>query len=433
MSHQETVPPDPQDIAALRAVIDAFIEERLQAKLDKLGEDADAPRQKLREEHQREVWIADAARRVVQLQLVTHTLKPIHPDARGSSVYLRDLFCSDATIVGTHGLNSERADDVVGNAAALDVFKFLKLIYAGNTLVALALARDPLLLAALSDDTELAQPWLDAFACIADSKNAVASHRLAKQLYFPLPGGGYHVLAPLFPSALAHRLHLILQADRFSDEAKAARVARREDKPWPVGYREYANLAIQNFGGSKPQNISQLNSERRGENVLLPSLPPIWRSEPIRPPLGCHTVFGKYGPFGMRRAVRETTSALSKLLANSRDYTNVNIRRKRAEMIDDVIDMLFLFTAELQALPGGWSRRAGCSLDPIEKRWLDPTAVHDLKGHAWRTEIASRFANWLNVAISTDQTRMGDDAHRAWKTLLEDRLNQFKEEMTDET
>ena len=68
----------------LRQFIESFIQERLQGKLDKLHPDEDDKRQTLLATHRREAWLADAARRVGQLQLVTHTLKPIHPDARGS-------------------------------------------------------------------------------------------------------------------------------------------------------------------------------------------------------------------------------------------------------------------------------------------------------------------------------------------------------------
>lgn len=58
----------------LRQFIESFIQERLQGKLDKLHPDEDDKRQTLLATHRREAWLADAARRVGQLQLVTHTL-----------------------------------------------------------------------------------------------------------------------------------------------------------------------------------------------------------------------------------------------------------------------------------------------------------------------------------------------------------------------
>lgn len=73
------------DSPTLRQLIESFIQERLQGKLDKLKPDEDVKRQSLLAGHRREAWLADAARRVGQLQLVTHTLKPIHPDARAAT------------------------------------------------------------------------------------------------------------------------------------------------------------------------------------------------------------------------------------------------------------------------------------------------------------------------------------------------------------
>ena len=62
-----TSPPDPQEVAALRGLVDGFIQERLQLKLDKLKGDDDevqAQRLSLQQAHVRETWLADAAKRV---------------------------------------------------------------------------------------------------------------------------------------------------------------------------------------------------------------------------------------------------------------------------------------------------------------------------------------------------------------------------------
>lgn len=433
--------PNPPQVA-LRTLVDNFILERRQLKLDKLGEGDDDKRQKLLEEHQRETWIADAARRVAQIQLASHTLKPIHPDARGNSVYLRENQCSEKGLVGTHVLSEGRIDDVVGNAAALDVFKFLKLPHEGKTVLTRALENDPALHSALSDNAALAQAWVEAFAGIMERKTDIASHTLAKQLYFPLADGGYHLLAPLFPTALVHRLHATLQADRFSDAAKEARAARKEKNAWHEGYREYPGLAVQNIGGTKPQNISQLNSERGGVNHLLPSLPPNWQSEPVTPPTRRKSVFGKNGAFSSRRDVWERTKELGQFLLNVRDWTNVEIRNARARRIDGIIDLLVDFSTHVRDLPSGWSLRPECQLDAVEMRWLDPgaertdaqqgddavqaSASSSISGD-WLDEVSTRFANWLNAAISTERTPMGDEEHREWNILVKEALSEFRE------
>ncbi|MDP2369601.1 type I-F CRISPR-associated protein Csy1 [Rhodoferax sp.] len=421
--------PDPQASAVLRTMVENFIQERLQLKLDKLGDNEDDKRQRLRDEHQREVWLADAARRVAQIQLASHTLKPLNPDARGTNVYLSEPFCTDAALVGTHVLGVDRADDVVGNAAALDVFKFLKLPAGDKTLLARFLDDDPALLQALSADTPKAQAWAAAFAGIVDSKSAVASHTLGKQLYFPLPDGSYHLLAPLFPTALVHRLHTTLQEDRFSDAAKAARAARKVEEDHPHGYREYLNMVVQNFGGSKPQNISQLNSERGGANHLLASVPPVWQSQGIKPPLRMVSVFAKGGPVARDADLRYLTKVLRKFLVKVIDHNNMAIKAKRLELVQQIIDTVLAIAAPIQCLPGGWSQLGDCRLSVSEKRWLDAGTVDDAHAETppddWQDEVSERFGNWLNAALSTDKTLMGDAEFLEWK-------HQFKEALANE-
>ncbi len=425
----------------LRSLISTFIQERCQLKLDKLSDGDDEKRQKLLDEHQRETWLEDAARRVAQIQLASHTLKPIHPDARGTNVYLRECLCAEPALVGTHVLDDGRADDVVGNAAALDVFKFLKLACDGKSILSRALENDPALLAALSDDSEQAQTWIDAFAGIVDGKVATASHTLAKQLYFPLLDGGYHLLAPLFPTALVHRLHDTLQTDRFSDDVKAARAARKEKSAWHEGFREYPDIAIQKLGGTKPQNISQLNSERGGVNNLLPSVPPSWQSEPVRPPMRYKSIFAKYGALGSRRDIGDRVKTLRKFLLDAKDWNNIRIRNRRATLVAEIIDLVLDYAAHVKEdIPSGWSMLPGCRLDTVEKLWLgrgaegeDDTGVEADAVVApqgdWVEEISSRFANWLNAAINTDRTPMGDEEHREWKILLSEELRTFREEI----
>lgn len=417
------------DARALRASIHAFIDSRLQDKLDKLKADEHEQRAKLQEEHRPANWLESAAKRVSQIQLATHTLKPIHPDARGSNLHVRSHEPERAGLVSSRILQAAD-DDVVGNAAALDVYKLLKVEHDGQTLLQRVLAHDPQVAAALSDDPEQGAAWQAAFAGIVDSKGEPASHTLARQLYFPLADGGYHLLAPLFPTSLIHRLQRTLRNDRFGDEAKAAREARKDEKDWPQGYREYPDMAIQKFGGTKPQNISQLNSERYGENWLLASLPPQWHSADVRVPLGVSSVFDR--AFGGQREVRELTAGLRLYLQKNTERNNVHIRRKRAAMVAAICDELLQYAASLQALEPGWSADERCELHPAEQRWLDPQHARDYSGD-WQAQVSQRFANWLNHVLGEGQKlRMDEDSHAAWKSDLQDELRLLREVLDDE-
>lgn len=342
----------------LRQFIESFIQERLQGKLDKLHPDEDDKRQTLLATHRREAWLADAARRVGQLQLVTHTLKPIHPDARGSGLHSLPQAPGQPGLAGSHELGDRLVSDVVGNAAALDVFKFLSLQYQGKNLLNWLTEDSAEAVQALSDNAEQAREWRQAFIGITAVKGAPASHSLAKQLYFPLPGSGYHLLAPLFPTSLVHHVHALLREARFGDAAKAAREARSRQESWPHGFSEYPNLAIQKFGGTKPQNISQLNSERYGENWLLPSLPPHWQRQDQRAPIRHSSVFEH--DFGRSPEVSRLTRTLQRLLAKTR-HNNFTIRRYRAQLVGQICDEALQYAARLRELEPGWSATPGAN------------------------------------------------------------------------
>ena len=156
---------------SFRAAAHAFIRERLQAKLDKLADD-DSKRQELLAQHEPSVWLEDAARRVQQIQAVTHSLKPIHPDARGTNLYVEPAQLAPLAELGSHALGTDFAGDVVGNAAALDVYKFLKLQVGGKNLLAALLAEDAAALQALHDEPAQAKTLRDAFVSLTTARAA---------------------------------------------------------------------------------------------------------------------------------------------------------------------------------------------------------------------------------------------------------------------
>ena len=86
--------------------------------------------QKIEQQFKEQNWLSEAAKRAYQISLVTHALKFTHGDAKGSSIlslnYLEDTdYLTTASVPNL-------AIDAVGNAAALDVAKFLQLEYAGK-------------------------------------------------------------------------------------------------------------------------------------------------------------------------------------------------------------------------------------------------------------------------------------------------------------
>lgn len=429
--------------AALRDLIHTFIDSRLQPKLDKLKPDEHDKRQQLIQDHQPHNWLAKEIQRLGNIQIATHILKAIHPDAVGSNLYVPPpaLTPLPPGLISSHCLGEQWDDDLVNNAAKLYVLDFLNLEHEGRTLLERLEENDTAALAALHDDAEKASEWRDALVALK-SQNRPASHSLAKQIYFPLPDGTYHLLAPLFPTSLAHRVQARIREDRFGEAARAAREARLRGEPAERGYCEYPDLAIQKLGGTKPQNIGYLNNKRHGENWLLASLPPQWQGQELRLPLRSDSVF----PFLLRqsRDLRNRVKELKHFLVTT-DHNNWAIRRKRARLLSEIADEFHQYAARLLEAnrngepAAGWSAGTECHLDDSERHWLDPLRAHldpDFQSqHLWRDwpeQVSRRFGNWLNHVLDDDRLRLSEIEAEHWHGVLHDELKMFKEMLEDE-
>jgi CRISPR-associated protein Csy1 len=418
---------------SLRSRITEFLDERLEAKLAGIGPE-DPKRGSLHEKFQRETWIADAARRVSQLQLVTHVAKATHPDSKGSSLYVPPGSLPDYPLVGSHLLGEDFDVDVVGNAAALDVFKFLKIEHEGRSLLARALDGEPALAHAFSDDPDQGMEWVRCFARITEPRDDIRSDPRAKQVYWlvgddPADDSGFHLLSPLYSTILAHRAYQTLTDDRFSEDAREVRKVYRAGEYSGKEYREYPELAVLKFGGSKPQNISQLNSERGGNNYFLASLPPNWKTRDVRPILHTDSAFTV---FQRRSEVHALLNRLRRFLQSDPDAT-METREQRDADVSALIDHLIIFTHKLHMLDPGWSADNACRLSNAQALWLDPgrgTMDPDFaerrRQGEWVAEVCDRFAAWLNRRLGK-QFPVGDAEHEYWQTLLKRETGQLEE------
>lgn len=420
------IPPDRR--TAFRSAIERFLQERRDGKLEKLAPD-DPKRDKLASQFAFASWIEDAALRTQQIQMVTHILKATYPDAKiykTTSLYRSPGALYPHEEVGSHVLDCDFSEDVVGNSAALDVYAFLRIDVNGQPLLRAVLARDPDLASVLSDDPDQADRWIAAFAGLVQSRSSPASHTRAKQLYWlsgddPCKNDNYHLLAPLYASSLAHGVFKTINEDRFGESGKAARQAKREKRDHPAGCREYPNLAIQKLGGSNTQNIGQLNNARRGTNYLLASLPPLWKTHAIREPYLTESIFPRYG---QRPEVRDLVRGLVAFLATDPE-SNMETRRRRESYVDGLLDELISHAAELQTvLPGGWSLDARCRLVQAEQLWLDPARAEqdetfrvEWRWMDWPDEIGKRFGNWLNSKLAR-KLPVGEFEQRQWSREL---------------
>lgn len=377
------------------------------------------------ETYEPRAWLSSAARRAKQIQLVTHALKFTHSEARGSSVFIRkSQSVADAGFLTTVSLNRPEID-VVGNAAALDVAAFLRLESKGETIIGQLMQGDSSALREFAASESELQEWVEGFK-LAEETREPSTHTLAKQVYYPTAQGNYHLLSPLFSSSLADAVRRRITASRFGEKAIEIRKAKAKEQFHDSADVYFPGIAKQEFGGSKPQNISLLNSTRRGEALLMRCSPPKWEYVP-KPPLKRNTVFdGKVLGGNVYRAASE----LKRFLQAKADHSsNFGVRERRAFLVEDVVDEVLLFAANVWQLPSGWSKLPECRLCRAEQIWLDPGRAEadsqfliETTDEKWKDEVATGFARWLNRFLQTKQTFFGDAEFTEWRTIFKNRI-----------
>lgn len=418
----------------IRRLMQEFIDDRLAGKLEKMTAD-DPKREALIEQFEFEKWVAGAAGRIGRLQVVTHVIKATDPKAKGTSIFAEPSLLVQHKLVGSHALGNEFADDVVGDAAALDAYSFIKINCDGKTLLELAESRDPGFLNALSSDSGLAEEWAEKFAQITAERKVKSSHALAKQVYWlsgsdPTDDKDFILLSPLHSSSVTHELYKAVTHSLYGESSKLARQARKKNEVYEGGYCVYPNIAVQKLGSTKPQTVSQRNLQRRGNNYLLAALPPKWKSQGVKPPLHTETVFKR---FGRRREVRWLAQGLVHFL-RSEPPENRHTRNRVDGYIAALIDELVLFASEFQVLEPGWSADSACRLPLEQQLWLDPWRGEEDAEFAqqreqgeWPEAIRAAFARWLNGWLKP--LGAGDDEHREWQARLQRQLDILQEEL----
>lgn len=381
----------PSRTEQFRSAIRHFIDERKETKL----KGKDDPEVAARYEYG--VWIESAAERIRQIQAVTHVAKATHPDSRASNPMVRPTRFSGRVGVGSHCLQAVEPD-VVGNAAALDVYKFLSIVVDGHPLFHWAETGDADLAAALHTDPAAGMQRLQAFRNLSATQDAAQTDQFGKQVYWltvpdAADDSSFHLVQPLFSSPLMQAIHQDIQNARFGEANKLARQVWRDRKASDATYIEYRDLAQRKLGGTKPQNISQQNSERHGTNYLLSTAPPQWKS-PTIPMLRKDADLWR--AFHYFRSVRSLLDELAAFLLTN-PPPNRHTRNRRDGLVQAIGAWLPEFMEVVRAiLKPGWTQEEECELTSCLKLWLEPSfdpVAYDWGD--WPDQVASLFSLWL--------------------------------------
>ncbi|PXX50960.1 type I-F CRISPR-associated protein Csy1 [Aquitalea magnusonii] len=422
---------------ALQQLIAAFIGSRLNDKQQQTAESNTAAHSTLTQEDV-SAWLAKAvanlrSQKKNPLRLATHPAKATHSATEGSSIFSLPSSLPRRLEIGSHDSPDDQVD-AVGNAAVLGIYKFLLLDFGGESLLSLLNKADQDLLSAFGVDSTLAEDWRTEFCKVLPQTVTHHAGSLSKQIYWPVSPDNYpadatddshyHLLSILNSSALSHWLYGRIQEHRFGDAAKAARQAKRDGSHHPHGYHDYPQLAEEKKGGTKPQNISQLNSERRGSNYLLASLPPQWDSSETQPLYHLDNAFRR---FGQRKAVRSLLREFGQFLGKLKpEHNTIHIRQRRENYLAGLFGELLQFGAAYSnALPPGWTDHPDCQLPLAQQCWLDPyRAGQDadfnlqFQWQDWPQQLAEDFAHWLNSRLEGKNLHLAETEFDFWRRQL---------------
>lgn len=379
----------------MTASIEAFLNERkelwLKDRLKKAENETVIAelQQQANERFSLQEWLPDAAKRVSQLSMVSHPSKFSHPSAKTSSVIVQAKYAVDGYL---RSGNVDYPLDVFGNAAAMDVFKFLSVNLDNGQTVLDAFEKQDEDLKQFIQRSSLDFDVLRlAFLVIKDNDTSVKTDHLVKQVYFPIGEKNYHLLSLLTPSGLITKLKQSIDAIRFSDATKQAKDRRKKNELDDVGYADIYDLTVTAYGGTQPQNVSVLNSQNAGRVYLLSSAPPQFEKRAIRLPKTDFFAQSLY-----RKNFQDSFLQLHKLM--QLDVNNIDIRTAIRNIIQFVIDQVMFQAFKIrQSYAEGWSNEDYyASLPKLQRVWLDVFYENEREqDDEWRDELSREIARWI--------------------------------------
>jgi CRISPR-associated protein Csy1 len=279
------------------------------------------------------------------------------------------------------------------------------------------------------NDKQLEQ-WRNGFLSVFKEKD-LATHYLAKQTYFPInrdiyeDDNNYHLLNPMMSSSLDQAIFDKINFSKYSKEMVEIRKKKRDREYHQDILVAYPNIAILKVTASNDGNASPLNGKRSGKRYLLPSMPPL-RKKIFNPPIKQNSLFS--GEFEKRawRSSKELQKYLVKL--QNKKFGNKVIRDQIKQHINNIINILFDYVLEIQAMPSGWSEQA--RLKKTHALWLDCNR-DDLdfqekrKSDQWQQEICQDFGSWMNSKLKNKEMKLVQFEANKWAKLLQNRLNLF--------
>ena len=371
-------------------------------------------------------WLPHAAKRAGQISIATHPCTFSHPSSRknkngyASSVIATSKQANDGFL---RSGNVAVAADALGNAAALDVYKFLMVeLNDGQTLLQHIQQDTDSAKAALNISSPTADQGYDSlkqsFLAMTETSSEVVTSSKIKQIYFPLNTSdenmvSYHQLSILTPSGIVFDLRKRLDILRFGDDIKALRDNKKKNQ-FGEGYKEIVNLTTIGYGGTKPQNISVLNNKNGGKAHLFPSMPPVLHKRDLHFPT--RDFFAQSVYYGACRAVFVKLHDLYK-----QDSNNIKVRNERDEYYQDIIDYVIEKLWQIRAISKEQFLSEYSQLSKSQRIWLQVNEAPE--DDVWLDDVLKQITHFLfngyERTLAKKAIRFGDAEFKHMQEVVE--------------
>lgn len=378
-------------------------------------------------------WLDDAASNALNISFATHIAKLTHSSISGASNIYSDMVDKEHLYLSTSSLKDKIIEVSQSNNLYAPIGKMLQLENSNNSLSNKLKQGDLSNLSEFAQDEEQLERWKQGFMKVFADR-IPATHYLAKQTYFPIEADEYHIINPMQSSSLDQAVFDKVNFVKFSPEMTAIRKSKRDNQYNQNIEIRYPNIAILKVTQSNHGNATPLNGKRGGKRYLFRSTPPAWKSS-FNPPLKQESLFdGEFNNKAYKKA-KELQKYLLKLNyameKQGREYSNKQIRDKVKDSINELIEILFDYAAQVQNLKSqkGWSKES--KLFEAHQLWLDPYRDDNefqekrSSGH-WQEKVCKDFGLWVNKKLEYKKMKFAKFESDKWAKLLKNRLKRFE-------
>jgi len=381
-------------------------------------------------------WISMASKSASSVSFATHVSKLTHSKIDSTSIY-DQIDVINSNYVTTSSLSLRAIDGAVTGNQFAPVFQFLELECNGVKLADELANENSQALRKFSDDNYLG--WNKGFLNALRS-DELASHTLAKQVYFPiikLSGStyNYHLLSVMKSSSFAHAIFEKSAAKEFNDYQRKIRDDfEKKEKFSKIEAIYFSGKGKLGVTASNHSNASQLNGKRGGRLHLFSSAPPVWQSQ-LKPPVSKQSFFDTQLGY---QVSKDDINYLRDFLIRF-DKIELSIKHpKRKQWIDEwvgrIIDSILDYVAIIQNMEFGWTANNNIKLKREHQLFLDPYRDDELfqaerKHNAWQAVVCTDFARWLNLILVGKDKKFSpqQDHTRMWLERMESALREFDE------